>query len=75
MTLNTLLPGRIATDRVFDLSGGKARARARAREEVPAQRLGRPEEMAAAAAFLCSTVAGYITGQAVAVDGGLLHSI
>jgi 3-oxoacyl-[acyl-carrier protein] reductase len=75
VTLNTLLTGRIATDRVFDLSGGREQAEENARAEVPARRLGEPREMGAAAAFLCSEQAGYITGQALAVDGGLLHSI
>ena len=44
-------------------------------EAVPAGRLGRPEEMAWAAAFLCSERAGYVTGTALAVDGGALHAI
>ena len=43
--------------------------------KVPAGRIGEPEEFAALAAFLASERAGYITGQAIAVDGGLLQSI
>jgi 3-oxoacyl-[acyl-carrier protein] reductase len=46
-----------------------------ARDEIPARRLGTAEEVAAAAAFLCSERAGYITGQALLVDGGLLGSL
>ena len=37
--------------------------------------MGKPEEMAAAAAFLCSTGAAYITGETIAVDGGMTRSI
>jgi 3-oxoacyl-[acyl-carrier protein] reductase len=40
---------------------------------VPAGRMGEPEEFAALAVFLASTRAGYITGQAIAVDGGWLR--
>jgi 3-oxoacyl-[acyl-carrier protein] reductase len=75
VTLNSVLPGRIATDRIFSLSGSKENAQAAAREQIPAARLGTVEEMAAAAAFLCSARASYITGQALAVDGGLLASL
>jgi 3-oxoacyl-[acyl-carrier protein] reductase len=75
ITLNTLQPGRIATDRVFDLSGGRDSAEDAARAEVPAGRLGEPAEIATAAAFLCSAPASYVTGQALAVDGGLLNAI
>ena len=45
-----------------------------AREEVPAGRLGTPEEIAAVAAFLCSERASYVTGVALLVDGGLTRS-
>jgi 3-oxoacyl-[acyl-carrier protein] reductase len=74
ITLNTILPGRIATDRITHLYGSLEEAEAVAREEVPAGRLGTAEEIGAAAAFLCSQQAAYITGMAVAVDGGLLRS-
>ena len=74
VTLNTILPGRIATDRQTALYGSIEGAEEAAREEVPARRLGRVEEIAAAAAFLCSAQAGYITAQALAVDGGLMKA-
>ena len=75
VTLNTLLTGRIATDRLFSLGGSREAVEAGARDQVPAARLGTVEEMAAAAVFLCSDRASYITGQALAVDGGLLQAI
>jgi 3-oxoacyl-[acyl-carrier protein] reductase len=75
VTLNTLLPGRIATDRLAELYGSLEAAEETARTEVPAGRLGRVDEMAAAAAFLCSERAGYITGVTLLVDGGLTRSI
>ena len=74
VTFNAVLPGRIATDRLADGYGGLEAAQAAAREQVPAGRLGRPEEVAAAAVFLCSAAAGYVTGQALLVDGGLTQS-
>ena len=75
ITLNTLLPGRIATDRLAELHGSLDAAEEAARNEVPAGRLGDVEEMAAAAAFLCSQRAGYITGVTLLVDGGLTRSV
>jgi 3-oxoacyl-[acyl-carrier protein] reductase len=74
ITLNTILPGRIATDRLTHLYGTLDEAEKVARDEVPAERLGRAEEIGAAAAFLCSVPASYVTGQALAVDGGLLRA-
>ena len=50
-------------------------AEAGAAATVPAGRIGQPEEMAWAAAFLASDRAAYITGAALAVDGGALHAI
>jgi 3-oxoacyl-[acyl-carrier protein] reductase len=42
---------------------------------VPARRLGRPDEIGAAVAFLCSTRAAYISGTVLPVDGGLLRGV
>ena len=75
VTINTLLTGRIATARIASTYGSMAEAEAAAADAVPAGRLGRPEEMAWTAAFLCSERAAYITGAALAVDGGLLRTI
>jgi 3-oxoacyl-[acyl-carrier protein] reductase len=75
VTLNSVLPGRIATDRMSDVHGSLEEAERIAAREVPAARLGTPEEMAAATAFLCSTRAAYVTGVALLVDGGLTRSI
>jgi 3-oxoacyl-[acyl-carrier protein] reductase len=75
VTLNSVLPGRIATNRLFELSGGREAVEASVREQVPAGRLGTVEEMAAAAAFLCSDRASYITGERLTVDGGLTRSV
>ncbi|HEY4095196.1 MAG TPA: SDR family oxidoreductase, partial [Baekduia sp.] len=55
-------------------AGGLEAAQAAARTQVPAGRLGTPEEIAAAAAFLLSARASYVTGQALLVDGGLTRS-
>ena len=75
VTLNSVLPGRIATDRLADTSGSLEGAEQAATEQVPAGRLGTIEEMGAVAAFLCSEGAGYVTGQAVLVDGGLSQAV
>jgi 3-oxoacyl-[acyl-carrier protein] reductase len=75
VTVNSLLPGRIATDRLEQNYGSLDAAAEAAATEVPAGRLGDPAEMAAAAAFLCSDRAAYITGAALLVDGGLTQSI
>jgi 3-oxoacyl-[acyl-carrier protein] reductase len=75
VTVNSVLPGRIATDRLADSAGSLDAAAEAARETVPAARLGTVEEMAAAAAFLCSARASYVTGTAMLVDGGLTQSI
>jgi 3-oxoacyl-[acyl-carrier protein] reductase len=75
VTLNTVLPGRIGTERAYSLSGSPEDAEAAAAREVPAARMGRPEEMAAAAVFFCSARASYVTGETLAVDGGMTRSI
>jgi 3-oxoacyl-[acyl-carrier protein] reductase len=75
ITLNTILTGRIATDRLKENYGSLENAEAAAREEVPAGRLGTVDELAAVAAFLCSGHASYVTGEAIRVDGGMTASV
>jgi len=71
VTVNNLAPGLILTDRARQLyTDLDAAARG-----VPAGRLGTPEEFGAVCAFLCSTRAGYITGQTLAIDGGALRGV
>lgn len=74
VTINSVLPGRIGTDRLGELFGSLDNAAEFASQEVPAGRLGTVEEMAAAAAFLCSTRASYITGVSLLVDGGVTRA-
>ncbi len=71
VTVNTLLPGVIATDRAREL-GADSPERVR---QIPVGRLGTVEEFAAAAAFLCSEPAAYITGTTLLVDGGASRAI
>jgi len=71
VTVNSLLPGVIATDRSLELGADDPERVA----ELPARRLGTVEELAAAAAFLCSARASYITGTALLVDGGATRSV
>ncbi len=78
VTINNLLPGTHATDRISELAQGEAAASGKTVEEVleamraaeTAGRFGTIEEFGAACAFLCSARAGYITGQNLLLDGG-----
>ncbi len=74
VTLNTLLPGHFATARILDL-GPREQIEEDARRTLPIERLGEPKEFAAAAVFLCSARASYITGETLAVDGGKTRSV
>jgi len=66
--INAVAPGFIETA----MTGGmKEDAQASILKEIPAGRLGRPEDVAQAALFLCSPAADYVTGQTLTVDGGL----
>lgn len=83
ITVNTILPGYTATERVTDLNRANAEREGVAPEEIQARleasiamgRLAEPEEFAALAAFLASERASYITGAALAVDGGWLRGL
>jgi len=83
VTVNIVVPGRIATDRIRFLDEAKAQRENRpvadvVREStgsIPLGRYGDPAEYADLIAFLASARAGYITGSTIRVDGGLIPSI
>jgi 3-oxoacyl-[acyl-carrier protein] reductase len=83
VTVNMVAPGRIDTDRVrvtmqrsAERAGiDEAEARRRSEAGVPAGRWGTPAELGALVAFLASDEAGYITGQVIGVDGGLVNCL
>jgi NAD(P)-dependent dehydrogenase (short-subunit alcohol dehydrogenase family) len=64
ITCNAVTPGVIETDMTVDVAGDLKKA-------VPAGRVGKPEEVAAAVAFLVSDDAAYVNGATLSVDGGL----
>lgn len=74
ITVNTVATGRFGTERLADANGSLEAAEEAAKQEVPAARLGLPEEYGDLVAFLCSDRAAYITGTVIPIDGGLLHS-
>jgi 3-oxoacyl-[acyl-carrier protein] reductase len=69
ITVNNLMPGYTSTNRLQELIE-KNPAVNNVKQTIPMKRFGTPEEFAAAAAFLVSERASYITGQSLAVDGG-----
>ena len=68
ITVNAICPGFIDTDMVRSIP---ADALEKVVQKIPMQRLGQPDEVARAVTFLASPASGYITGQVVAVNGGL----
>jgi len=68
ITVNAVAPGFIDTDMTKELPEAQ---RAALMEQIPAARLGQPEEIAATVAFLASESAGYITGDTLHVNGGM----
>jgi 3-oxoacyl-[acyl-carrier protein] reductase len=78
VTINNILPGAFDTDRLRGTLSKAAETRGKSIAQVaadrinsiPAKRFGNPAEFGAACAFLCSTHAGYITGQNLLIDGG-----
>ena len=82
VTINFLLPGYFDTRRIRAVyeartpeGGDVADARRALEAQIPAGRLGRPEELGATCAFLCSAHAGYMTGTNVLMDGGAYPGI
>jgi len=82
VTINNMLPGKLDTDRLrgphepgsVEDPAAAATRKARISADIPAKRLGTPEEFGQICAFLCSVHAGYLTGQNIPVDGGLYVS-
>lgn len=70
VTVNVLLPGYTRTERLMELGIAEDKILS----QIPARRLGEPDELAALTTFLASDRAAYITGQAIAIDGGYLRS-
>ncbi len=83
VTVNVVVPGRIATARIAELDEKKAMRegrtveaiRAESTASIPLKRYGKPAEYAQAVTFLASDVASYITGSVIRVDGGLVPSV
>ena len=68
ITVNSVAPGFIDTDMTRELPEDQREA---LQSQIPAARLGQPEEIAAAVGFLASEAAGYITGETLHVNGGM----
>ena len=83
VTVNNILPGlmdtgalqRVIIDRACRQGGSEAEVRAQMAQSIPAKRLGTAEDFGPLCAFLCSRHAGYITGQNICLDGGLVRAL
>jgi len=76
--VNSVLPGLTDTERLVALADSNTKRTGASRDAIyegwragiPVKRLGRPDELAAMITFLASDRAGFVTGQAICVDGG-----
>lgn len=83
ITVNNILPGATKTERLYSIFDARSKASGKSQdevkkewmEEIPAGRFGEPEELAYAATFLASPLAGYINGINLPVDGGRLNCL
>jgi 3-oxoacyl-[acyl-carrier protein] reductase len=75
VTVNAIATGRVDTERLRQLYGDAAEMAKAAAADVPIGRVAAPAEYAPMVAFLCGAPASYVTGQTIAIDGGLLKSL
>lgn len=75
ITVNAIATGRVLTDRLRHLYSDEGVMERDAERDVPAGRVATPEEFAPMVAFLCGDSARYVTGQTIAIDGGLIKSL
>ena len=75
VTVNAIATGQVLTDRLRQLYPDEAEMQRNAETKIALRRVATPEEFAPLVAFLCSEPARYITGQTIAVDGGLITSL
>ncbi|MED5248714.1 MAG: SDR family oxidoreductase, partial [Candidatus Neomarinimicrobiota bacterium] len=68
ITVNTIAPGYIETDMVENID---EKSKEKLLNQIPLGRIGSPEEIAATVLYLASDEAGYVSGQTIAVDGGM----
>lgn len=76
--VNSLLPGRVDTERVRELDAladDPDQARAERAAAIPLRRYGEPAEFGRVAAFVLSPAAGYLSGAAIPVDGGATRAL
>jgi 3-oxoacyl-[acyl-carrier protein] reductase len=83
ITVNNIAPGPIMTDRLTEILSARAKSLGLTPDEqfrrfsgtIPVRRMGQPHEIGDLCAYLCSSQAGYLTGQTIVVDGGVNRSI